>query len=256
MIQITGLQKAFHGTEVLRGVDLEIREGETAVIIGRSGGGKSVLLKHLCGLLKPDRGQVVVDGVDIVPLREGELPPIRKKFGFLFQGAALFDSLTLFDNVAVPLREERRAEAEIERRVMEMLELVDLAKARDKKPAELSGGMRKRAGLARACVARPKYMLYDEPTTGLDPIRADNINELILRMRDHLQVTGVAVTHDMTSAYKIADRMAMLHEGRIYAVGTPAEIQRSADPIVQQFIHGISDAKLKEDSDHGGVSIH
>jgi phospholipid/cholesterol/gamma-HCH transport system ATP-binding protein len=255
MIQVAGLRKGFNGAEVLRGVDMEIREGETTVVIGRSGGGKSVLLKHLCGLLKPEAGQVIVDGVDIVPLREHELTPIRKKFGFLFQGAALFDSLTLFDNVAFPLREERRPEAEVERRVMEMLELVDLARARDKKPAELSGGMRKRAGLARACVARPKYMLYDEPTTGLDPIRADNINELILRMRDHLKVTGVAVTHDMTSAYKIADRIAMLHEGRIYAVGTPAEIQQSSDPVVQQFIHGISDAKIKKETHHGTVSI-
>lgn len=242
MIQIENLQKSFNGAEVLRGVDFEIRDGETVVIIGRSGGGKSVLLKHLCGLLKPDTGRVVVDGTDLVPLSEDDSTPIRKKFGVLFQGAALFDSMTLFDNVAFPLREDRRfGEAEIEERVMRALRIVDLEKARDKKPAELSGGMRKRAGLARACVAEPKYILYDEPTTGLDPVRADTINNLILRLRDHLQVTGVAVTHDMVSAYKIADRIAMLHEGRIYAVGTPKEIQDATDPVVRQFVTGVGE---------------
>jgi len=241
MIKIEGLQKSFGETDVLRGVDFEIPDGETVVIIGRSGGGKSVLLKHICGLLKPDAGRVLVDGVDVVPLSESELRPIRKQFGFLFQGAALFDSMTLFDNVAFPLREDRLAESDVEQRVMEMLTLVDLTKARDKKPSELSGGMRKRAGLARACVAHPKYLLYDEPTTGLDPIRADNINDLILRLRDHLHVTGVAVTHDMKSAFKIADRIALLHEGRIHAVGTPLEIQQTTDPLVKQFIAGVSD---------------
>jgi len=223
-------------------LDLEIRDGETIVIIGQSGGGKSVLLKHLCGLLKPEKGRVLVDGADIVPLGEEELTPIRKQFGFLFQGAALFDSMTLYDNVAFPLREERRAESEVHQRVEEALKIVDLLQAQDKKPAELSGGMRKRAGLARAVVANPKYVLYDEPTTGLDPIRADSINELILRLHDQLHVTGVAVTHDMVSAYKIADRIAMLHEGCIHLVGTPKEIQASQDPVVRQFITGVSDA--------------
>ena len=184
MIKIEGLWKSFGSTEVLRGLDLEIRDGETIVIIGRSGGGKSVLLKHLCGLLKPDKGKVLVDGVDIAPLDEQEITPIRKQFGFLFQSAALFDSMTLYDNVAFPLHEERRPEAEIQKRVNEALCIVDLTQAQDKKPAELSGGMRKRAGLARAVVANPKYVLYDEPTTGLDPIRADNINQLILRLHD------------------------------------------------------------------------
>jgi phospholipid/cholesterol/gamma-HCH transport system ATP-binding protein len=246
MIKIQDLWKSFNGSEVLRGVDFEIQEQETTVVIGRSGGGKSVLLKHLCGLLRPDKGVLQVDDVDIVPLGERALTPVRKKFGFLFQGAALFDSMTLFDNVAFPLREERKfTEGEIEKRVMEMLTLVDLAPARNKKPAELSGGMRKRAGLARACVSYPKYLLYDEPTTGLDPIRADNINELILRLRDELKVTGVAVTHDMVSAYKIADRIAMLHEGKIYTVGTPKEIQASTDPVVKQFIMGISDRSME-----------
>jgi len=242
MIRAENIHKGFNGTEVLRGIDLDVNDGETLVIIGGSGGGKSVLLKHLCGLLKPDAGKVIVDDVDIVELDEDELTPIRKKFGVLFQGAALFDSLTLYDNVAFPLREERaHTDNEIKERVMRALEIVDLAAARDKKPAELSGGMRKRAGLARACVAAPKYILYDEPTTGLDPIRADNINNLILRLRDQLKVTGVAVTHDMVSAYKIADRIAMLHKGRIYKVGTPQEIQADTDPVVRGFVSGHSD---------------
>jgi phospholipid/cholesterol/gamma-HCH transport system ATP-binding protein len=254
MIKVEGLWKSFGGTEVLRGLDLEIRDGETMVIIGRSGGGKSVLLKHLCGLLKPDKGQVMVDGVDIVPLDEQEITPIRKEFGFLFQSAALFDSMTLYDNVAFPLREERLPEAEIRKRVDEALAIVDLLNAEDKKPAELSGGMRKRAGLARAVVADPKYVLYDEPTTGLDPIRADNINQLILRLHDQLHVTGVAVTHDMVSAYKIADQIAMLHEGRIHVVGTPEEIQATQDPIVKQFITGVGD--VHQEVQRGTAKVH
>lgn len=242
MIRVENLQKGFNGTAVLRGVELEIQDGETLVVIGGSGSGKSVLLKHLCGLLKPEAGKVIVDDVDIVPLSEDELAPIRKQFGFLFQGAALFDSMTLYDNVAFPLREERRPETEVRKRVEEALAIVDLLPAQDKKPAELSGGMRKRAGLARAVVANPKYVLYDEPTTGLDPIRADNINQLILHLHDQLHVTGVAVTHDMVSAYKIADRIAMLHDGRIHAVGTPQEIQATTDPVVRQFITGVGDS--------------
>lgn len=254
MIKIEGLWKGFNGAGVLFGVDLEIHDGETIVVIGRSGGGKSVLLKHLCGLLKPDKGKVFVDGVDIVPLGERELTPIRKQFGFLFQGAALFDSMTLYDNVAFPLREGRHPEAEVQKRVEEALTIVDLLKARDKKPAELSGGMRKRAALARAVVANPKYLLYDEPTTGLDPIRADNINQLILRLHDQLHVTGVAVTHDMVSAYKIADHIAMLHEGRIHAVGTPTEIQSTTDPIVRQFITGIGETE--QEVQRGATTVH
>jgi phospholipid/cholesterol/gamma-HCH transport system ATP-binding protein len=255
MIQIEQLQKGFNSTAVLRGIDLQIDDGETVVVIGRSGGGKSVLLKHLCGLLKPDAGRVIVDGTDIVPLSESALTPIRKRFGVLFQGAALFDSMSVFDNVAFPLREDRTLnKEEIDRRVLEALEIVGLEKARDKKPAELSGGMKKRAGLARACVMLPKYLLYDEPTTGLDPVLADNINDLILRMRDHYNVTGVAVTHDMASAYKIGDRIAMLHDGRIHAVGTPSEIQGSTDPVVQQFIRGIG-TNHKENHTHDTVTV-
>ena len=204
------------------------------------------MLKHLCGLLRPDAGRVIVDGVDIDPLSESELTPIRKKFGVLFQGGALFDSMTVFENVAFPLREERKLEEpEITRRVEQALTVVDLLKAKDKKPAELSGGMRKRAALARACVANPKYILYDEPTTGLDPVLADHINDLVLQTRDQLHVTSLAVTHDMTSAYKIADRIAMLHDGRIHAVGTPKEIQATTDPIVRQFIMGTAEIQTE-----------
>ncbi len=242
MIRVEQLQRSFNGTPVLQGVDLEIRDGETLVVIGQSGGGKSVLLKHLCGLLRPDAGRVMVDDVDIVGLSERALAPVRRKFGFLFQGAALFDSLTVFDNVAFPLREKHELpEAEIRERVMEALDIVGLANAGPKKPAELSGGMRKRAGLARAVVGTPEYLLYDEPTTGLDPIRADTINNLILRLRDRFKITGVAVTHDMASAYKIADRIAMLHAGRIHVVGSAAEIQSSSDPLVRQFINGLAE---------------
>jgi phospholipid/cholesterol/gamma-HCH transport system ATP-binding protein len=254
MIQIQDLRKSFNGAEVLRGVDFEIRDGETIVIIGRSGGGKSVLLKHLCGLMRPDAGRVIVDGVDIEPLTEREMTPIRKKFGVLFQGAALFDSMTVFENVAFPLREERKLEEpEITKRVEQALTIVDLLNAKGKKPAELSGGMRKRAGLARACVANPKYILYDEPTTGLDPVLAGHINDLILRTRDQLHVTSLAVTHDMTSAYKIADRIAMLHDGRIHAVGTPKEIQATADPIVRQFITG--DTAIQKEAPRGTETV-
>jgi phospholipid/cholesterol/gamma-HCH transport system ATP-binding protein len=255
MIQIRGLQKSFNSAQVLRGVDFEIPDGETVVIIGRSGCGKSVLLKHLCGLLKPDAGSVAVDGAEIVALSERALTPIRKKFGVLFQSAALFDSMTVFENVAFPLREERKlSEAEIAKRVEEALDIVDLLEAKDKKPAELSGGMRKRVGLARAVVQYPKYVLYDEPTTGLDPILADNINDLILRLRDHFHVTGVAVTHDMISAYKIADRIAMLHDGRIHTVGTPQEIQSSTDPIVRQFVTGVGD--ITKEAQRGTTTVH
>ncbi len=254
MIQIQDLRKSFNGAQVLRGVDFEIHDGETLVIIGRSGGGKSVLLKHLCGLLRPDAGRVIVDGVDIEPLSERELTPIRKKFGVLFQGGALFDSMTVFENVAFPLHEERKLdEPEITKRVEQALTIVDLLNAKDKKPAELSGGMRKRAALARACVANPKYILYDEPTTGLDPVLADHINDLILRTRDQLHVTSLAVTHDMTSAYKIADRIAMLYEGRIHAVGTPKEIQATADPIVRQFVTGT--AELQQEAQRGTETV-
>jgi len=228
MIRLHGLAKRFGTHQVLDGLDLEVRRGETMVVIGGSGTGKSVLLKHIIGLLRPDAGEVVVDGVSVARLRGWELKEFRKEFGMLFQGAALFDSLRVLDNVAFGLREHTHLkEAEIRDRVREQLW-----------PAELSGGMKKRVALARALAMEPKILLYDEPTTGLDPIRADAINDLILELRTRLSVTGVAITHDMTSAYKIADRIAMLYKGRIIAVGTPQQIRGSEDPVVQQFITG------------------
>jgi phospholipid/cholesterol/gamma-HCH transport system ATP-binding protein len=241
MIEIRELHKALNGLRVLQGVALTIQKGETMVVMGRSGCGKSVLLKHLVGLMKPDRGSVLIDGVDIVPLSEREMAPIRKKFGVLFQSAALFDSMSVFDNVAFPLREDRKFSAEdIKQRVLETLEIVGLAKTQDKMPAELSGGMRKRVGLARAVIRRPEIILYDEPTTGLDPIAADRINDLILQLSDRFKVTSVAVTHDLKSAFKIADRIAMLDGGVISTVGAVEEFKNSPDPRVQNFIAGVA----------------
>lgn len=239
MIGIRGLKKAFGPNQVLDGLDLDIARGETMVVIGGSGTGKSVLLKHIIGLLQPDEGQVTVDGVTVTDLKRGELNEFRKEFGMLFQGAALFDSLTVFENVAFGLREHAHLkETQIRDRVREKLALVGLRDVEHLWPAELSGGMKKRVALARALAMEPKILLYDEPTTGLDPIRADSINDLIVELRNTLHVTGVAITHDMVSAYKIADRIAMLYKGRIIAVGTPQEIRGSADPVVNQFITG------------------
>jgi phospholipid/cholesterol/gamma-HCH transport system ATP-binding protein len=239
MIRIRGLSKRFGANQVLDGLDLDVERGETMVVIGGSGTGKSVLLKHVIGLLRPDAGQVVVDGVAVGSLRGHELKEFRKEFGMLFQGAALFDSLTVLDNVAFALREHQRlTEEQIREIVRAKLALVGLRDVERRWPAELSGGMKKRVALARALAMEPKILLYDEPTTGLDPIRADAINDLIVELRDRLRVTGVAITHDMTSAYKIADRIAMLYKGRIIAVGTPEEIRSSADPVVRQFITG------------------
>ena len=244
MIEIQHLMKSFNGQAVLRGVDLRIDEGENLVVIGRSGCGKSVLLKHIIGLLKPDSGKIVVDGVDIVPLNETQLGPTRRKMGMLFQGAALFDSMTVAENIGFPLREQRNmSQGEIDGKVAEALDIVGLAGTQKKMPSELSGGMRKRVGLARAVIGRPKYILYDEPTTGLDPVVADSINNLILQLGEQFDCTAIAVTHDMKSVYKIADCVAMLHEGTILTVGTPEEIQASKDPIVQKFITGTADPK-------------
>jgi phospholipid/cholesterol/gamma-HCH transport system ATP-binding protein len=239
MISLRGLSKRFGTNQVLDGLDLEVERGETMVVIGGSGTGKSVLLKHIIGLLRPDAGEVVVDGVPVSRLKGWELKEFRKEFGMLFQGSALFDSLRVLDNVAFGLREHQRLkEAEIRERVREKLALVGLHGVEHLWPSELSGGMKKRVALARALAMEPKILLYDEPTTGLDPIRADSINDLIVELRDRLKVTGVAITHDMTSAYKIADRIAMLYKGRIIAVGTPQEMRDSADPVVHQFITG------------------
>ena len=242
---IEGVWKRLGAKEVLRGVDLTVAEGESVVIIGRSGTGKSVLLKHVVGLIDPDRGAVRVDGQDVPALSVKELLDLRKRMGMLFQGGALFDSLSIAENVGLPLREHTRiAETQVDLLVHEKLHLVGLEGVETMRPSSLSGGMNKRAALARALALNPKIMLYDEPTTGLDPITADLINRLIRRLQERLGITSIAVTHDMRSAYHIADRIAMLHEGRIHAIGTPAEIQASADPAVRQFIEGSAEGPL------------
>lgn len=247
MIEVRQLEKSFGTHKILDGVNFSIEKGESVVIIGRSGGGKSVLLKHLIALLKPDAGQVLIEGEDIVPLNERELLRIRQKFGMLFQGAALFDSMTVAENIAFPFRRNRSlTEAEVARRVAEVLETVDLPGTETKSPSELSGGMRKRVGLARAIVYHPEIVLYDEPTTGLDPIVSDSIDQLILRVRDRLDVTSVVVTHDMRSARRLGQRILMLHNKKIYATGTPDEIFNSKDPVVRQFVEGVADPKEVE----------
>jgi phospholipid/cholesterol/gamma-HCH transport system ATP-binding protein len=244
MIEVRNLKKCFGEHRVLDGVNFRIEKGESVVIIGRSGGGKSVLLKHIIALLKPDAGEVLIEGQNIIPLDERELLSVRHKFGMLFQGAALFDSMTVAENVAFAFRRDRSiAPEEISRRVASVLQTVDLPGIEDKKPAELSGGMRKRVGLARAIIYEPQIILYDEPTTGLDPIAADSIDKLILRVRDRLQVTTVVVTHDMRSAGRLGQRILMLHEGSIYASGAPDELLQSKDPVVRCFIDGVSDPK-------------
>jgi phospholipid/cholesterol/gamma-HCH transport system ATP-binding protein len=244
MIQVRELRRGFGSHRVLDGVNFRIDKGESVVIIGRSGSGKSVLLKHLIGLLRPDSGQVLIDDEDIVPMNERELLRVRHKFGMLFQGAALFDSMTVAENVAFAFRRDRSLpQEEIRRKVAEVLEMVDLPGTESKKPSELSGGMRKRVGLARAIIYQPAIVLYDEPTTGLDPIVSDSIDQLIVRVRDRLDVTTVVVTHDMRSARRLGQRILMLHEGKIYAAGTPDQIFESDDPVVRRFIEGVSDPK-------------
>jgi phospholipid/cholesterol/gamma-HCH transport system ATP-binding protein len=244
MIEVRDLKKSFTSHRVLDGVTFSIEKGESVVIIGASGGGKSILLKHLIGLLQPDEGDVLIEGESIARKNERELIEVRRKFGMLFQSAALFDSMTVEENVAFVLRRERKLkETQIKERVAEVLEMVDLDGTQQKKPAELSGGMRKRVGLARAIVYRPEIVLYDEPTTGLDPIVADSIDQLMLRVVERFKVTSIVVTHDMRSARCVAQRILMLHEGKIYASGTPDEIFQSKDPIIHRFVNGISDSK-------------
>lgn len=244
MIEVRDLRKSFGTHVILDGVSFRIEKGESVVIIGRSGGGKSVLLKHLIGLLKPDAGQVLIEGENIVPMNERQLLHVRRKFGMLFQSAALFDSMTVAENVGFAFRHERSLpEEEIRQKVAEVLEMVDLPGTEDKKPSELSGGMKKRVGLARAIIYHPEIVLYDEPTTGLDPIVSDSIDQLILRVRDRLDVTTVVVTHDMRSTRRLGQRILMLHDQRIYATGTPDEIFNSKDPVVRQFVEGVSDPK-------------
>jgi phospholipid/cholesterol/gamma-HCH transport system ATP-binding protein len=244
MIEVRNLRKRFGSNQVLDGVNLRIEASESAVIIGRSGGGKSILLKHLIGLLSPDEGEVFVDDENIAGLTERELLRVRRKFGMLFQSAALFDSMTVAENVAFLLRREgKHTPAEIENRVDEVLDMVELKGTQDKKPSELSGGMRKRVGLARAIIHRPQIVLYDEPTTGLDPVVADSIDRLIVRICERLKVTSIVVTHDMRSVRTVAQRVMMLHEGRIYTTGTPAELFAATDPIVHRFVNGISEIR-------------
>ena len=244
MIEVRNLAKSFGAHPVLEAVNFRIESGESVAIIGRSGGGKSVLLKHLVGLLQPDAGEVLVDGENIGPLNERQLLRVRRKFGMVFQGAALFDSMTVAENVAFAFRNQKHQTAgEIARRVAAALEMVDLPSTQNKKPAELSGGMRKRVGLARAIIYEPEILLYDEPTTGLDPIVSDSIDKLIIRVRDQLKVTSIVVTHDMRSARRVGNRVMMLHQRKMYASAAPEEFFTSTDPVVRQFVDGVADIK-------------
>ena len=239
MIELKDVNKAFGTKRVLAGFSLTVNEGETMVIIGFSGTGKSVAIKHMVGLLRPDSGSVKVDGLEVPSLNRKELTALRAKIGYVFQFAALFDSLTVGENVAMGLRKQGTlSESEIAARVAEALDLVDLPNTESRLPAELSGGMRKRVGIARAIALRPKYILYDEPTTGLDPVTSAVIDELMVRMRDRLGVTGIVITHDMRSAYRVGTRIAMLYDGKVRQVGTVDEIQHTTDPVVRQFIEG------------------
>jgi phospholipid/cholesterol/gamma-HCH transport system ATP-binding protein len=238
MIEIKNLYKSFGSNKVLQGVNLDIDTGETLVIIGRSGCGKSVLIKHIVGLLYPDEGHVKVEGKIVDEMSMKELYELRTKFGFLFQGSALFDSMTVEENISLPLEESKKkfSNSEIEKKVAEKLEMVGMSGVQKLKPAELSGGMRKRVGLARALITEPDYIFYDEPTTGLDPIMSDSIDELIKELTDKLNSTSIVVTHDMYSVKNVADRVAMMHEGKIHFSGTPSELLSSKDPIIKEFI--------------------
>lgn len=248
MIEARDVHKSFGAKKVLRGIDLKVEEGKSLVIIGGSGCGKSTFLKLVIGLISPDRGGISVDGKDISTLRdEREVSEYRRRFGFLFQESALFDSLSVWENVAFGLRYLREdiPEARYRQVAREKLALVGLKGVEDNRPSELSGGMKKRVGLARAIAAEPDYILYDEPTTGLDPIMSDVINDLILELKNKLGVTSIAVTHDMKSAYKIADRIVMFHEGKVLAEGAPEEVRNTRDPALRQFIEGRSEGPIK-----------
>ncbi|HEU0302177.1 MAG TPA: ABC transporter ATP-binding protein [Longimicrobium sp.] len=238
-IQLTGIHKAFGSKQILRGLDLEVDEGETVSLVGFSGAGKSVTLKHVAGLLLPDRGTVVVDGKEVPKLNREELYRMRLEMGYVFQFAALFDSMTIGENVAMGLRQKGGlSDKEIRDQVAESLGRVGLEGFERRLPSELSGGQRKRAGLARAIAYRPKYLLYDEPTSGLDPVTTEVIDRLIMRMKEDLGVTSLVITHDMKSAYNISDRIAMLFDGQVVEVGTPDQIRRTANPIVKGFVEG------------------
>ena len=239
MIRLINVHKSFGPKQVLTGFTLDINEGETMVVIGFSGSGKSVAIKHIVGLLEPDEGEVWVDGKEVPKLPRRDLYELRSHIGYVFQFAALFDSFTIGENVAMGLRKQGLLNpSQIQERVHEALELVDLPNVAERFPAELSGGMRKRVGIARAVALRPKYMIYDEPTTGLDPVTSATMDELMIRMREKLGVTSVVITHDMRSAYSVGTRIAMLFEGKVRQVGTVEEIQNTTDPVVRQFIEG------------------
>jgi phospholipid/cholesterol/gamma-HCH transport system ATP-binding protein len=249
MIAVRGLTKKLARQDVLRGVDLDVPKGETLVIIGRSGGGKTVLLKHLIGLMQPDAGEIWIEGQNITRMTERQLGGIRQKIGILFQGAALFDSMTVEENVAFPLREAGERDLKVLRqKVREMLDVVELEGQEKKMPVSLSGGMKKRVGLARSIIRRPNCVLYDEPTSGLDPVVSDSINHLIRRLQERFGMTSLVVTHDMKSAFQVADHIAYLHEGRIYFHGTPAELQQTTDPLLQDFLVGRSENHRKVES--------
>jgi phospholipid/cholesterol/gamma-HCH transport system ATP-binding protein len=238
MIEIKNLKKRFGRNEVLKGVDLIINKGETLVVIGKSGCGKSVLLKHIIGLLKPDEGEIFFQGVDLVKMKLKELYKIRSKFGFLFQGAALFDSMTVAENIGLSLKENSKMTAkEIENVVAEKLELVGLPGIQKMRPSDLSGGMKKRVSLARSLATNPEYILYDEPTTGLDPVMSDAIDDMIKELSDRLKVTSVVVTHDIFSVYDVADKVAMMENGKIYFHGTPKELVETKDPVIRKFLN-------------------
>jgi phospholipid/cholesterol/gamma-HCH transport system ATP-binding protein len=248
-IRLAGVRKSFGGKVVLDGLDLEVREGESLVVIGGSGTGKSVLLKHMIGLIEPDSGRVEVDGVGLASLDNREITEFRRRFGMAFQEGALFDSMTVWENVAFPLqRGVRRQAAEIQERVARCLELVHLDGAAKKMPAELSGGMRRRVGLARAIVLEPQILLLDEPTTGLDPVISAVIEELIIELRSRLEATTVSITHDMHTAFRVGDRVGMLHRGRIIALAPPEEFQRLEDPRVRQFLNRQAEGPLTENN--------
>jgi phospholipid/cholesterol/gamma-HCH transport system ATP-binding protein len=246
MIRIEDIYKSFNGFTVLKGVSFRIEKGEILALIGGSGYGKSVILKHVVGLMRPDQGHVFIDGNDICHRKGKELEQLRSRFGFLFQGGALFSSFTVFDNVAFPLREKTKmSEEEIRKKVLRELEQVGLAGAENKFPAELSGGMIKRTALARALVRGPEIMIFDEPTTGLDPIIAHTTLDLIKSIHKNLGFTGIIVSHELSRVFQIAHKVAMLHEGVIWAIGTPEEIMSSKDPVVDQFIRGGTEASIK-----------
>ena len=244
MIEVRDLKKKFGAQQVLNGVSFRIEPGDSVVIIGGSGCGKSVLLKHLIGLIRPDSGEIIIDEDHLNEMDERRLLEVRRKFGMLFQSAALFDSLNVAQNISFVLRREKKlSDQEINERVEEVLEMVELPGTQKKKPSELSGGMRKRVGLARAIIYKPEILLYDEPTTGLDPVVSDSIDQLIIRVREKLKITTVVVTHDTRSMRRVGQRILMMLDGKIYAAGPPEEIFSSKDPVVHRFVNGISDAK-------------